>query len=299
MRKLLYSAALLFSFSFLFSCGNNTKDEHESDSTAIRLAVLPTADCLPFYYAESQGLFDSLGIDIELITFDAAMDADTAFANGDVDGIVSDVVKACLWKQTNDSLFIAMNGDLNLSLVTAKNARIKQLSSMKEKIIAFTRHSVLDYMADRIMESQGFVSTDLNKPQINKISLRALMVDQNQYDGAILPEPFASETVARGAKRLISNKELNLYGLMAVVFNDSVAKIRKEELSKIATVYDLAVDALNSDTTNSQLSFLPQDNILLLPDTLYSPVAFTHSTTPSDSLSSLVFNWLKGRGLVK
>lgn len=281
------------------SCGETKEEAVAIDSTALTLAVLPTADCIPFYYAESQGVFDSLGVNIRLVTFDAAMDADTAFVNGDVDGIVSDLVKACLWRDANDSIAIVMGGDLNLSLVTTLNARIRKKESLKEKVIGITRHSVLDFMADKLMEHSGFTSTDLNKPQINNISLRTYMVDQNQYDGAILPEPFASEAVARGNYRLMTIDELDLPSMMTVMFNDSVFKARGEEIEKIAKAYDKAVDALNADTVNSQLTYLPQEHSVYLPDTLYTPVVFKRSALPSDSMKTVVMDWLKGRGLVK
>lgn len=281
------------------SCGETKEKAVAIDSTALTLAVLPTADCIPFYYAESQGVFDSLGVNIRLVTFDAAMDADTAFMKGDVDGIVSDLVKACLWKDANDSLAIAMGGELNLSLVTALNARIRKKESLKEKVVGITRHSALDFMADKAMERAGFVSTDLNKPQINNISLRASMVNQNQYDGAFLPEPFASECVARGGYRLMTIGELKLPSMMTVMFGDSVAKARKTEIESIAKAYDIAVASLNADTLKSQLEYLPKEHSVYVPDTLYTPVVFKPSAMPSDSMKAVVKDWLKGRGLIK
>ena len=44
------------------------------------------------------------------------------------------------------------------------------------------------------------------------------MVDQNQYDGAILPEPYASECQARGARRIA---DLRL-PLGALIVKDSI-----------------------------------------------------------------------------
>lgn len=227
------------------------------------------------------------------------MDADTAFMNGDVDGIVSDLVKACVWQGNGDSVSIVMGGDLRLWLVTAQNARLLKAESLKEKIIGITRHSAVDFFTDKVLESVKLQSIDLNKPQINKVALRTLMVDQDQYDGAILPEPFASEAVARGAKRLTSTDDVKVKGMMAVLFADSVYKSRKEEIDKIAAVYDLAVEQLNADTVSNVLSFLPKANSLYLPDTLYSPTPFRKSAMPTDSMKNVVRGWAKGRGLIK
>lgn len=303
MRKLFFFLSILLVTAFCGSCNSTNENAGDEDSTALRLGVLPTMDCLPFYYADSIGLFDSLGVDVNLVTFEAAMDADTAFVNGDIDGIVSDLVKACIWQGQGDTSYVAMVGELKMWLITSPKARLLKAESLKEKIIGITRHSAVDYFADKILESVKLQSIDLNKPQINNIKLRGMMVDQDQYDGAILPEPYASEAVARGAKRLNGTSDLGVEkkveNLMCVLFNDSVYQTRKNEIEKIRRVYDLAVKALNADTLSNTLEYIPEPHRIHLPDTLFKYVPMKHSITFDDSMMTDVKQWAKGRGLVK
>ena len=299
MRKLKYIFLFLLTMGLCGACNQTNNVADENDSTALKLGVLPTMECLPFYYADSLRLFDSLGFSVQLTTFAAAMDADTAFANGGMDGIVSDLVKAYVWNENGDSVHIAMCGDLRMWLITSQSARLARAESMKEKIIGITRHSALDFFTDKILESVKFNSIDINKPQINDIRLRTLMVDQNQYDGAILPEPYASEAVAHGARRLNSTEGMKLEGMMCVLFNDSVYKARKLEIDKIAQVYDMAVEALNADTISNVLGFFPQQYIMQMPDTLCTYTPLRKSYQPSDSMMTLIKQWAKGRELIK
>ena len=299
MRKLIYILSFLGLIGLFGSCGQTEKVKMDTDSTALKLGVLPTMECLPFYYADSIGIFDSLGIDVKLVTFEAAMDADTAFVNGCIDGIVTDLVKECIWRGNGDTAHVAMVGDLRLWLVTAPKARLLKAESIKEKIIGITRHSSVDYFADKILESVKLQSTELNKPQINNLRLRGLMVDQDQYDGAILPEPYASEAVARGAKRLTGTGDLKLTNLLCVLFNDSVSQVRKDEIQKIRQAYDMAVLALNTDTLSNVLDFIPEQQRILLPDTLFKYVPMKPSITYDDTMMTDVKKWVKGRGLVK
>ena len=299
MRKLIYILSFLGLIGLFGSCGQTEKVKMDTDSTALKLGVLPTMECLPFYYADSIGIFDSLGMDVKLVTFEAAMDADTAFVNGCIDGIVTDLVKECIWRGNGDTAHVAMVGDLRLWLVTAPKARLLKAESIKEKIIGITRHSSVDYFADKILESVKLQSTELNKPQINNLRLRGLMVDQDQYDGAILPEPYASEAVARGAKRLTGTEDLKLTNLLCVLFNDSVSQVRKDEIQKIRQAYDMAVLALNTDTLSNVLDFIPEQQRILLPDTLFKYVPMKPSITYDDTMMTDVKKWVKGRGLVK
>ena len=298
MRKLLYFFSWMLIMGLCGACNQTESSDGGEDSTALRLGVLPTLESLPFYYADSLGLFDSLGINIQLVTFDAAMDADTAFMNGSIDGIVSDLVKACLWNGRGDSVCIVMGSEMRMWLVTAPNARLLKAESIKEKIVGITRHSSLDFFTDKLLASVNLESIDLNKPQINNIRLRTLMVDQNQLDGAILPEPFASEAVARGAKRLTGTEDVGAANLLCVVFNDSVAKASRGEMDGLRKVYDRAVMALNADSLADVLDFLPREHRLDLPDSLFTYIPLNPSFIPADSTKDEVVRWLRGRGLI-
>lgn len=298
MRKLIEIFMWLMVVGLCGSCNQTNGTVNEEDSTAIKLGVLPTMECLPFYYADSTGLFDSLGVDVRLVTFDAAMDADTAYVNGNIDGIVTDLVKACIWQGRGDTAMVAMVGELRMWLITAPKARLLKAESLREKIIGITRHSAVDYFADKILESVKLQSIDLNKPQINNIRLRGLMVDQDQMDGAILPEPYASEAVARGAKRLNGTKEMKVANLMCVLFNDSIYQARKREIENIRSVYDQAVAALNADTLSNVLEYIPKEHRTAMPDTLFRYSPLHVSMEYADSMMTDVKKWAKGRNLV-
>lgn len=299
MRKLIEIFMWLMVVGLCGSCNQTNGTVNEEDSTAIKLGVLPTMECLPFYYADSIGLFDSLGVNVHLVTFDAAMDADTAFVNGKIDGIVTDLVKACIWQGQGDTAMVAMVGELRMWLITAPKARLLKAESLREKIIGITRHSAVDYFSDKILESVKLQSIDLNKPQINNIRIRGLMVDQDQMDGAILPEPYASEAVARGARRLNGTEEMKVANLMCVLFNDSIHQARKREIENIRSVYDQAVTALNADTLSNVLEYIPKEHRTAMPDTLFRYSPLHVSMAYADSMMTDVKKWAKGRKLVE
>lgn len=282
------------------SCHREAESAPDTDSTALSIALLPVMDCLPFYVADSLGLFDSLGVSVRLCTYEAAMDADTAFQRGRVDGIVTDLVKAVTWRSRGDSLRALRCARLNLSLVTAHAARIREAKSIKEKVIGITRNSALDYMADIILRENGMIPKDLNRPQINNIELRQRMVDQNQYDGALLPEPYAAQSVANGAKRILSSGDLpNLNPLLALVFRDSAILSRREDLLRVLRACDRACDYINSRREmprNGLTRFLPLANAV--EDSLVQVPAFAPSALPPDSLLTSIRTWCRSRTLL-
>ena len=301
MKRILY-IILPFVIAGLFSC-NDSKDDSvvEYDSTALHVALVPTMDNLPLYYAKETGIYDSIGLNVELLTYSSAMDCDTAFTNGEADGVVSDIVKANIWRSRGDSVKVVMRTDLNLFLMSTHSSRIKSVNNIKEKIMAITRNSALDYMADKVMEHIKLPLLQLNKPQINDIALRCKMTDQNQYDGAFLPEPYAMEAENNGAHRLISSSEL-IGNLSAVIFHDSIVAKRNDDIHKLVEGYDIAVNRLNvlNERGDKDMIYTIKTKFISeIPDTILSYPVFKASSMPDAKIVSSTAEWANGRTLMK
>ena len=281
-------------------CGHDNKKveaDVDSDSTLIRVALLPTMDCLPYFVADKCGIYTTLGIEVRLDVFEAAMDADTAFANGHDDVLVTDVVKYVVMQSNGDSVDVLHNYDVPLFLLTSHVARVYSVKNIKEKIVAITRNSWDDMAADCILESVGLKSEDMNKPQINSLKLRTSMLVNDQYDGAILPEPHATYAESCGAKRLCSTTDLNLMMGVALV-GDDLSNERLKDMELFVKAYNVAVDTINNRLATSQdvLDFLPFT--MDVCDSLVQVRAYKYSTELSDSSCRQVCRWVRGRGLV-
>lgn len=300
-RKIIAVIACLFAV-FYISCGNGDTAESKgsaSKSAALNIGILPTVESLPFYVAEHEGYFKDIPNGVKLHTYESAMDADTAFFFNHDDIIVTDLVKASIWKSRGDSISVIFQNDIRLFLVTSSSSRLKHTRSIKEKIVAITRNSFPDYITDKILESVGMISEDLNKPQINNIPLRAAMLNQNQYDGALLPEPYASYCTSLGANRINGSDSLNCSEyILAVVANDSVMKHRKKDIDAMVKAYNKAVDYINQKKIKSRsrlVKYIPQAPSL--PDTVYCVPQFRHAQQPTDTLNQQIAQWMRSRNL--
>mgnify|MGYP000473106749 FL=1 len=86
MKKILFYILAVFT---VVSCGNSYEAKkridrerqlelQRIDSLALKVAVVPTLDCLPVYLAKDERLFDTLGVDVHLKIFNAQIDCDQA-----------------------------------------------------------------------------------------------------------------------------------------------------------------------------------------------------------------------------
>ena len=259
----------------LASCSNRQEamqfdaNDRGTDTTILRVAVMPAMNCLPLFYAERSGLADSLGFEMELLRYQAQMDIDTAILREHADIAFTDLIRvARLSKEVPITPFAAC--DEPLSLISLKTKRVKRINQMKEQMIAISRLSATDYWCDRMLDSTHTDYDDIYRPQINDVRLRAEMVHQGLIDAAIMGEPFATWMTKLGHKRLFQThgKKPNLYAWAAC------SSATSQQQQDFRHLLDSAVVRLSDESQTALLrDILKQDYQLppALADTLELP----------------------------
>ena len=176
------------------------------DTTVLRVAVMPAINCLPVFYAERTGLADSLGLEMELLRYQAQMDIDTAIAFGHADIAYTDLIRIAKLNKAKVTLSAFASCDEPISLISLKTKRVKQVNQMKEQMIAVSRLSATDYWCDRLLDSTRTSYDDIYRPQVNDVRLRAEMLRQGLIDAAMMGEPYATWMTMLGHKRLFLSK---------------------------------------------------------------------------------------------
>jgi len=176
------------------------------DTTVLRVAVMPAINCLPVFYAERTGLADSLGLEMELLRYQAQMDIDTAITFGHADIAYTDLIRIAKLNKAKVTLSAFASCDEPISLISLKTKRVKQVNQMKEQMIAISRLSATDYWCDRLLDSTRTSYDDIYRPQVNDVRLRAEMLRQGLIDAAMMGEPYATWMTMLGHKRLFLSK---------------------------------------------------------------------------------------------
>ncbi len=240
------------------SCGPSKQERHRLsklekarqdslDSAALKVAVLPTLDCLPVYVAYDDSLFKSQGVLVHLRRYTAQMDCDTAIARKRVEATVSDLFRTARLERKGVGLFYPISTNLYWQLITNKKARISDLKQLSDKMIAMTRYSGTDYLADLAVETAK-PKYDVYRVQINDLGIRLRMLLNNEMDAMLLPEPQATKARIAQHVVLMDSRDKNLQpGVIA--FRDVVRKnaSRQQQLKLFLKAYDAAVDSINKN----------------------------------------------------
>ena len=250
MKHLLSIALAALLISGCHSGGNSaapdTETQRRADSLALKVALMPTLDCLPFYYAERCGMFKELGLDVRLQTFKAQMDCDTAFARHHADVCYTDLVRAALLQSKGTGLYVIMQADGHHELVALKTRRIRQARHLKERTVGMARHSVTDLLLDTVIGQARLDAFTVYHPQINDINLRCGMLQNGTIDAAFLPEPYATQAKAEGNPVIYDSRKQRLQ-LMAFMLSAETAtdKRKQEQIRLLIQSYNRAVEQIN------------------------------------------------------
>jgi NitT/TauT family transport system substrate-binding protein len=218
----------------------------KEDSAALKVAVLPTLDCLPIYLAKDHQLFDTV-VDIRLKKFTAQMDIDTALTNSRVQLGVTDLVRAERMKKEGADLeYLAMT-NAYWQLITNRVARITDLKHLDDKMLAMTRYSVTDMLGELAVDSAKLKPEQVFRIQINDVNVRLKMLENNEMDALLMTEPQAAQARLLKHKVLLDSRKMDLQmGALAVQGKGMDDKNRKRQMEVFIKGYQAACDSINT-----------------------------------------------------
>ena len=305
MRKIYYILSITLLACLLNACGgddDNATNNNEfyaqwsADTALVKMAVMPTLDCLPIYVAADHGMFERHGASVSLYTYDAQMDCDTAFKGGWVGAMATDLVRAERLKEQGMNLDYLTATDLNWQLLSSRSSRVKRLSQMEDKMVAMTRYSATAMLADELVDTSGVVNEHVFRIQVNSIFVRLSMLETQVMDLLLLPEPQA--TVARNMESpVLYDTRWNNVSMGVVVMNDTTiadATLRKSQREAFLNAYNEACDSLN------ELGLKRYRDIIMkrcrvtpaVVDSLPSDIQFTPAHQPFQQDVDRAVKWL-------
>ena len=216
------------------------------DSAALKVAVLPTLDCLPLFVAEERQMFDT-AVDIRLKRFSAQMDCDTALQRGRVELAISDLVRTERMAAQGLKLKYLTATNAYWLLIGNRNQRITEMKHLDDRMVAMTRYSVTDLMAELAVDSAKLKPERVFRIQVNDVNVRLDMLENNEMDALLLTEPQLTQALLGKHHVLLDSRREDIW--MGVIAEDSVAMSeasRQRQLKALVDGYNKACDSLNA-----------------------------------------------------
>ena len=302
MRKLLIGFSLLM---LLVGCGQSYEETKRlsreqrkklwrEDAAALKIAVMPTLDCLPVFVAKAHQMFDT-AVDIRLKQFTAQMDVDTALQRRRVEGGFTDLVRAERMIKEGTPLRYVSATNAYWLLITNRQQRMTNLKHLDDKMLAMTRYSVTDMLGDLAVDSVKLKSERVFRIQINDVYVRLKMLENNEMDALFLTEPQATQALLGKHKVLLDTRQLDIQ-MGALVFRTEGMdhQDRKRQMEVFMKGYNEACDSINkygvrhyTDVIRKYYT-MSEQALKALPDSLFYP----HAAAPREKDIERAKTWL-------
>ena len=292
-RAALIFCILLF---FLYSCQRKKGESVFIPSTELQpltLGMLPTLDGLPFHIAKAQGIYDSLGLDLTILSFNSAYDRDAAFQFKSLDGMITDYPSAVTLQAIHHTdLGIILKHDGYFCFIVSKESGINQLQELNEKIIAVSHNTIIEYATGQLLNKAGISQAEVNKPEIAQLPLRLQMLQYDQIDASFLPDPAASIAMNARHRSLISTQELGI-DFTVTAFSREAINEKRREIELLITGYNLGIDYIKMHPQKEWKQVLIEIGV---PENLTGLIAlpvYRKAERPSADALDKAVTWLK------
>ena len=289
------------------SCGRSEDKEPQltpqpsAKEADLIMALTPTLDGLPFFFAQQSGIFDSLGLKLRIVFYNSQMNAEQALTLNKADVCTSDLFRMSLLQSQRQPVKMLFSTDRQWMLVANEALRVNKISQISSRMVAMTRFSVPAYICDYLSTRMSTTKGPMLTPQINSIVIREKMLAQNQIDAALLPQPQALMSCMKGNTMLFrSARKYDGYAGIAVRTQLCYDKKAMKHLLILRKGYNAAVDRLQkNDTLTVSPSIAKIFGIEGLTSRIHTKDFFSPLSDFKEVKIRSAVNWMKNRGVLR
>ncbi|MEJ5364082.1 MAG: ABC transporter substrate-binding protein [Desulfosoma sp.] len=269
----------------------------------LRLGILPVLDTLPLQVAVSEKFFEKHGLNVELVSFDSALERDAAMQAGQLEAYFGDMVNTVLVVQGGVPMrivtvsYASRPGQRQFAVVGRPGLEAASLHDLPSGSLGLSNATIMEYLVD-LMEERGLVPRGrFERLEVKKIPIRMQMLLGGRLDLAILPEPLVSLAESQGARVYADDQSLEVT-LTVIGIVDRLLQDPAGVGERFLAAYGEAVDALSRDPEKYRKLMAESCRI---PESLRATFripAFPRPGLPPTADVERLLSWMEARGLM-
>ena len=254
------------------SCGGGstkkTADKHDNDTiiiskdSIITVAVMPTLDCLPLFVMSNSTQANDPSTEgrqqgtggkyLRLLLRYALTDCDTTLLRGSAEAALTDYVHADFLHAKQDSVVRLPHSNYTLHIITNRKARISSAAQLTDKMVMGDRQGADMLVAQHLLDSAKLSQEKAFVVGMRDIRIRYNMLQNNETDALVLPQPYADMAMSNGDKSILTCSQFNGRQLGTLTWIGRFRNSKKQtvirpsdNLRQIVRWYNQGVDSLN------------------------------------------------------
>lgn len=270
----------------------------------LKIAIIPVLESLPLYVAQSEGLFEKHGVNVEFIPAASAPVRDQLIISGEADGMVNEVLTTMLINRDQVQLQIVRYARTATSqaplfrILASNKSGITTAEGLKGVEIGISHGTVIEYLTDRLLQAEGFTPQEIKTVAVPGISDRMSLLESGELGAAMLPDPLASLAVLQGANVALDDSRHPEFSFSTITFRKAVTDEHPQAVRAFLAAMEAAVERINADP-EAWDAVLSEQNLVPAPlrGTFELP-EFATAAVPTQAQWDDVLTWAKQKGLL-
>lgn len=229
------------------------------DTAALHVALAPNRDCLAVFYAKRAGLFDSVGVKVQIVRCDVQGELDTLLLSEHCDGGWSDHQTLTLHPRRVADFTPLWQGTERFALFVSAQLRIKDVKALKGRTLALPHTSAEATWMRSVVQGASMRESDLYYPQIHSRRLRAAMLTGNQVDATVLSWPYSELALAQGHRSLLRQNVDDTNGAFVVKKKARATADARHKWNLFERARRMALDSLRKHGPEAYSLILQKD----------------------------------------
>ena len=270
----------------------------------LRIALLPIIDSLPFYVADRDHYFEAAGVTVEPVVVASAAERDQLMQADQIDGMLNEIISSANFNRDKPRVQIvtvvrnARPGYPLFRLLAAPGSDYPGVSALADVPIAISRHTLIEYVTDRLLQNAGLAADQIRKQSVPAIPERYQLLVQGRLPAAMLPDPLAMSAIQAGAVLVADDTAVADQSLSILTFAIRAIENKPEQIQGFITGWHRAVETLNADPRSHRALMLEKIRVPPNVRTSFRIPPFARDRVPSAAQWQDVMAWMQSRGLL-
>lgn len=286
--------------------GTACQSQEKGEAEVLRVGVLSIDDSLPIALADEEDRYAAAGLEVQVFPFKSSSDQSQALEAGELDVVMNDMIVQGLMKKggTDTKILSYAFG------ATPQEGRFMVLASPQSDLetpqdligakVAISTNTMMEFLMDAYADHFGLAPQSIEYVNMPNLILRLeTLLEGQDIQAAILPDPLASFAASQGAKVLIDDTTLDRN------FSQSVILARQEVIEQqpqaLQTFLDVTFAMMEDINENPDSYRAFAQDFAKVPEGLkdtYPMPTYTPGALPSEAQVAQVTSWLQAKGLI-
>jgi NitT/TauT family transport system substrate-binding protein len=275
-----------------------------AEPVTLKIAILPIIDTLPMFVAQQAGLFARYGVNIEFTPVASAPERDQILAAGQADGTVNETLAVMLFNKESVQMQVVRYalrptaGHGHFFIIASGQSGITSVDGLKGVEIGVSQGTVIEYVTDRLLQSEGFAPNEIKTIAVPKIPDRMALLASGELKAGVMPDPLAALVVAQGGVIMADDSSHPEYGFSVISFRKQVIDENPQAIRAFLAAIEEATTLINADPAKYK-NVLSENNLVPPPLLdVYQPPVFPVAGVPTEAEWLDALNWLQEKGML-